>query len=77
MTDADMMRISQLVMPPGLVDAAGHDAMTTASGRGTADNPADILTAVGKHAKTGPVRTFPPTGTGVVMPLRSAGRPVR
>ncbi len=47
LTGADERRISLLVVPPGLSEAAGHDAMTTASGRGNADSPADILAAVG------------------------------
>jgi hypothetical protein len=39
-------RISLLVVPPGLTDTAGHDAMMTAGHRGNADRPEDILAAV-------------------------------
>jgi hypothetical protein len=46
-TGADKRRVSLLVVPPGLVESAGHDAMTTASERGNADSPADLLAAVG------------------------------
>jgi len=36
-------RISLLVVPPGLTDAAGHDAMMTAGHRDNADRPEEIL----------------------------------
>jgi hypothetical protein len=39
-------RISLLVVPPGMTDAAGHEAMMTAGHRGNADRPEEILAAV-------------------------------
>jgi hypothetical protein len=39
-------RISLLVVPPGMTDTAGHDAMMTAGHRGNADRPEEILAAV-------------------------------
>lgn len=39
-------RISLLVVPPGLTDTAGHDAMMTAGHRDNADRPEEILAAV-------------------------------
>lgn len=39
-------RISLLVVPPGMTDTAGHDAMTAAGHRGNADRPEELLAAV-------------------------------
>jgi hypothetical protein len=38
-------RISLLVVPPGMTDTAGHDAMMTAGHRANADRPEEILAA--------------------------------
>ncbi len=43
----DRQRISLLVVPPAADAGAAHEALMTASGRGNADRPADILTAAG------------------------------
>jgi hypothetical protein len=39
-------RLSLLVVPPGMTDTAGHDAMMAAGHRGNADRPEEILAAV-------------------------------
>jgi hypothetical protein len=39
-------RISLFVVPPGLIDTAGHDAMMIAGRRDNADRPEEILAAV-------------------------------
>jgi hypothetical protein len=45
-TGSERGRISLLVVPPGMTDTAGHDAMMTAGHRDNADRPEEILTAV-------------------------------
>jgi hypothetical protein len=44
---SDRQRISLLVVPSDAPDAAAHDAMMTASARGNADRPDEILAAGG------------------------------
>jgi hypothetical protein len=44
-TGASRGRVSLLVVPPGLADASGHDAMAKAARRGNADRPEEILAA--------------------------------
>ncbi|MFL6126407.1 DUF5994 family protein, partial [Actinophytocola sp.] len=43
-------RISLFVVPPGMAEPAGHEAMVIAGRRGNADRPEEILTAVGVPA---------------------------
>jgi hypothetical protein len=50
----DRQRISLLVVPPEAGTTAAHDAMMTASQRGNADLPADILTTGGALPATAP-----------------------
>lgn len=44
-TGSNRGRISLLVIPPETADAAGHDALMTAAGRGNTDRPEEILTS--------------------------------
>lgn len=45
-TGSEGGRISLLVVPPGLTDTAGHNAMMTAGHRDNADRPEEILAAI-------------------------------
>jgi len=45
-TGSNRGRVSLLVVPPELADAAGHDALMTAARRDNADRPRDILTVL-------------------------------
>jgi hypothetical protein len=45
-TGANRTRLSLLVVPPGMTDTAGHDALMTAGHRGNADRPGEIIAAV-------------------------------
>jgi hypothetical protein len=45
LTGSTRGRISLLVVPPEITDAAGHDALMTAGRRGNADRPEEILAA--------------------------------
>jgi uncharacterized protein DUF5994 len=44
-TGSNRGRISLLVVPPEMTEAAGHDALMTAGRRGNADRPEEILAA--------------------------------
>lgn len=45
LTGSNRGRISLLVIPPHMAEAAGHDALMTAARRGNADRPEEILVA--------------------------------
>jgi Family of unknown function (DUF5994) len=49
-TGSNRGRISLLVVPSEMTDAAGHDALMTAGRRGNADRPEEILAASGLPA---------------------------
>jgi hypothetical protein len=53
-TGSSRGRISLLVVPPEMADAAGNDALMTAARQGNADRPEDILAAIHVPAQRRP-----------------------